>query len=309
MREAFLQELIQAAEDDPSVVLLVGDLGFGVIEPFAERFPEQFINAGVAEQNLIGVAAGLAASGLRPFVYSIANFPTLRCLEQIRNDVCYHNLSVSVVSVGAGLSYGSLGYSHFAIEDISIMRSLPGIRIISPADPVEARATVSEALRASGPVYIRLGKGRERPLHLEAVTSLSHPLVLAPGRDLTMVSTGSIVAECLEARLLLRAVGVDSEVVSCPTIKPLDLAWLSERPEDSPIVVIEEHRRAGGLGSAVLEAVNDLGLRTRCVRLGLSDVKLDVVGTGDFLRDRYELTPEHIVAVCRELATMPPSEM
>ncbi len=172
MRDAFVKKLTEKAADDPSIMLLVGDLGFGVVADFGETYPRQFLNCGVAEQSMVGIAAGMAAAGRRPFVYSIANFPTLRPLEQIRNDVCYHGLGVTIVSVGAGLAYGSLGYTHHAVEDISILRSLPGMRVFSPADAIECRAAVDEILATPGPAYLRLGKNKE-PLMHEAPPDLS----------------------------------------------------------------------------------------------------------------------------------------
>jgi transketolase len=169
MRTALLEEINTLAETNQDLMLVVGDLGFGVVEGFANKYPERFLNAGVAEQNMASVAAGLAHSGMRPIIYSIANFPTLRCLEQIRNDIVYHSLPVIIVSVGAGLSYGSLGYSHFAIEDMAIMGSLPNLSVFSPADPAECRASLRTAFASMAPSYIRIGRTGEPSLHDPAV--------------------------------------------------------------------------------------------------------------------------------------------
>jgi len=276
-------------------MLLVGDLGFGVVDAFARELPEQFLNVGVAEQNMIGVAAGLASGGFKVFVYSIANFPTFRCLEQIRNDVCFHHLDVTIVSVGAGVSYGALGYTHHAVEDISVMRSLPGIRILSPADPIEARIAVQEVLSKRGPSYIRLGKNGEPVLHsLHALKGLGEPITLREGKDIMIVATGSIVAECLVAAELLEAQGVAVEVVSCPTIKPLSQNWLSMLSAKR-ILTVEEHTLAGGFGSAILEGLNEMGSEVRLRRVGMRESQLSELGSAPYLRGVHGLSPASIV--------------
>src|SRR5437879_2689318 len=165
MRGAFFETLIQLAARDPNVFLVVGDLGFGVTEEFSRRFPRQFLNAGVAEQNMTGIAAGLALSGKTVFTYSIANFPILRCLEQVRNDVCYHHANVKVVAVGGGFAYGSLGATHHATEDLAIMRALPAMTVVAPGDPEEAMAATEAVAAHDGPCYLRLGRPGERKVH------------------------------------------------------------------------------------------------------------------------------------------------
>jgi len=165
LRNAFATQLLDIARADSSILLITGDLGYGVLDRFQQELPEQFINAGVAEQTMMSMAAGLAASGYRPFVYSIANFPTFRCLEQIRNDVCYMDNPVTIVSVGAGLVYGVHGYSHHAVEDLAIIRSLPNITIYSPCDSVETKYSVNKILESKHPAYLRLGKGGEPLIH------------------------------------------------------------------------------------------------------------------------------------------------
>ena len=199
MRNAFISNLTELASTDESIFLVVGDLGYGVVEIFENKFPSRFLNAGIAEQNMIGLSAGLAKSGYKVFVYSIANFPTLRCLEQIRNDVCYSDLDVTIVSVGAGFSYGVLGYSHFAIEDISVMRTLPGINILSPSDPIEVKSAVKFALSNPGPKYLRLGKNGEQVIHSVNDISLESPIEIHNGDKFCLLVTGSIAMEALIA--------------------------------------------------------------------------------------------------------------
>jgi transketolase len=299
MRDAFIDELTAQARLDPSVMLVVGDLGYGVVDTFAKDLPDQFLNVGVAEQNMVGVATGLAAGGYRVFVYSIANFPTLRCLEQIRNDVCYHAFDVTVVSVGAGVSYGTLGYTHHAVEDLSVMRALPGMRVLCPADPIEARRAVQEVLSHGGANYVRLGKNGEPHLHdAGAVNGLAEPLTMREGKDVVLVATGSILAACLEAADMLAASGIEAEVVSCPTVKPLSDAWLASLSHRT-VVTVEEHTLNGGFGSAILEGMNGLEAPVRLRRMGLQEGRVGELGSADYLRHSHGLTPDAIADVAR----------
>lgn len=296
MRDAFVSELLLAARRDPTIMLVVGDLGYGVVDGFADELPTQFLNAGVAEQNMVGVAAGLASCGYRVFVYSIANFPTLRALEQIRNDVCYHGLDVTIVSVGAGVSYGTLGYTHHAVEDISIMRVLPGMRVLCPADPLEARAAVHEVLNAPGPAYVRLGKNGEPTLRDRMPESLAQIHHLRRGGDALIIGVGAVVGECLIAADILQAKGIDVAVASCPAIAPMDSSWLDECGSSALIITVEEHRLPGGFGSAVLEEVAHRSSGIETLRLGLNDTKLSVIGSGSFLRQVHGLDAPSIAA-------------
>ena len=195
MRTAFFRSLLDLAEGDERINLIVGDLGFGVVETFAQRFPTRFFNAGVAEQNMTGIATGLALSGKVVFTYSIANFPTLRCLEQVRNDVCYHNANVKIVAVGGGFAYGSLGMSHHATEDLAIMRVLPGMVVVAPGDPVEAELATRAIVEAQGPCYLRLGRAGERSVHHpEVAFRLGKAITVRDGRDLTLITTGGLLS-------------------------------------------------------------------------------------------------------------------
>jgi transketolase len=304
MRDAFVRKLTERAATDPAVMLLVGDLGFGVVADFGEAYPRQFLNCGVAEQSMVGIAAGMAAAGRRPFVYSIANFPTLRPLEQIRNDVCYHGLGVTIVSVGAGLAYGSLGYTHHAVEDISILRSLPGMRVFSPADAMECRAAVDEILATPGPAYLRLGKNKE-PLMHEAPPDLSQgaPIVVREGTDVTVLVCGPIIVQALEVAESLSAHGVSVRVVSCPVIKPLNADAVRAAADGTVgIVTLEEHTVLGGFGSAVLEAFAVRGWRTPILPLGLDDVATHIIGGQEWLRERAGLATPYVQQRVAEFA-------
>lgn len=298
MRDAFLDELLTEARRDPNIFLIVGDLGYGVVDDFARDLPNQFLNAGVAEQNMVSAAAGLASTGYKVFVYSIANFPTLRALEQIRNDICYHGLDVTIVSVGAGLAYGTLGYTHHAVEDISVLRALPGLRIISPADNWEARASVHESLRHEQPTYIRLGKTGELDLHSYKPSSLAEPIQLRDGDDLTIAGIGAIVNNCLAAADILESAGLSVKVLSCPTVKPLDHSLVTH-DKKKLLVTVEEHVLPGGFGSAVLEEASGRGMTSNVHRIGLHAPLLGEIGSTSFLHAAHKLDAGSIAEAVR----------
>lgn len=302
MRDAFIHELTVIAREDPTIFLVIGDLGFTVIEEFAAEFPDRFLNAGVAEQTMMGIAAGLASDGFNVFVYSIGNFPTMRCLEQIRNDVCYHNRSVTVVAVGAGFSYGSLGYTHHAIEDIAVMRALPNMSVYSPSDPEEARALTRKAANAPGPVYLRLGKNRETRLHDEPLSAdLPPTITLLEGTDVTIMATGSIIEVAIVAREQLAREGIAARVISVPIVKPFDSSVLAAAAGTASIITVEEHSLIGGLGSAILERAAFERNRTPIFTLGISEATLGLfIGSQSFMREKNGLTAESIVAAARE---------
>jgi transketolase len=212
MRTAFINELIAQARANPKVFLVVGDLGFSVVEPYAAEFPERYLNAGVAEQNMTTVAAGLASEGYHVFTYSIGNFPTLRCLEQIRNDICYHDLSVTVVAVGAGMAYGNLGYSHHAVQDIAVMRALPNLTVYSPADPGETRECMRLIVERSRPSYLRLGKAGEQALHGVSGVAKGVLEIRSGTAPIAFAATGSILKSALEAADQLHEKGTEIAV-------------------------------------------------------------------------------------------------
>lgn len=299
MRDAFTRTLMQQAARDPRLTLITGDLGFGVLKPFWETYPRQFINAGIAEQGMTGLAAGLAQTGRTVLTYSIGNFPTLRCLEQIRNDCAYHDANVKVVCVGGGFVYGSLGMSHHATEDMAILRALPGVTVFTPGDPYEVEAVVPVMLQTPGTCYLRLGRGGEPLLHEKPLKGWQLPkaLTLRQGTDVALLSAGGILTQTMAAAELLAAEGVQAEVVSFPCIKPLDeekIAQLARRFRH--LVTVEEHTVVGGFGSAVAEVLSGLGENCRLHRIGMPDVYSCIVGTQQYLRSEYEMDDQ---AICR----------
>ena len=288
MRTSFIQTLVELAEADDRIWLVTGDLGYSVLEPFAARFPDRYLNAGVAEQNMTGVAAGLARCGKVVFTYSIANFPTLRCLEQIRNDVVYHGANVKVVAVGGGLAYGAQGYTHHGVEDLGVLRTLPGLTVVAPGDPVEARLATRALAAHDGPAYLRLGKAREPVVHdRDPDFRLGRALPVREGRDVTMIATGGLLKHAVDTAARLLADGVAARVVSMPTLKPLDAdAVRAAAAQTGGIVTVEEHSVTGGLGSAVAEVLAESGAATRFCRYGLPDRPYHDVGSQDYLRRR-----------------------
>ena len=297
MRTAFIESLHELARQDNRINLIVGDLGFGVVTEFAEDLPDQFLNVGVAEQNMTGVAAGMAVSGKILFTYSIGNFPTLRCLEQVRNDICYHNANVKIVTVGGGLAYGSLGSTHHATEDLAIMRSLPNMAVVAPVDPVESDRLTPLVAEYPGPVYFRLGRAGEPDVHEKDVDlELGKAKMLRDGSDITLISTGSMLFNTMKAAEKLDDRGIHSRVLSMHTVKPLDINSIMEAVHDTETVVtIEEHSVAGGLGGAVLEAISSRSTEAAVRRIGLpADTFISEVGKQEYLWDIYGLTAEKI---------------
>ena len=304
MRNAFLNELHELARDDPRIVFVTGDLGFGVVEKFMEELPDQFVNAGVAEQNMTGLAAGMALSGKIVFTYSIANFPTLRCLEHIRNDVCYHEADVKVVSVGGGFAYGSMGATHHATEDLGVMRLLPNMTVVAPGDPVEARAATRAVVARPGPCYLRLGKAGEPVVHEEPIEfELGKAIVARQGEDATIISTGGSLPLALRVADSLAADAVETRVLSMHTLRPLDdEAVLRAVSETRAVVTLEEHSVVGGLGSAVSELLAErTEERAPFKRLGVPPRFSPRVGSQEYLLAENGLDVETIHGVVTRL--------
>lgn len=303
MRDTFVRALMAIARRDKRVMLLTGDLGFGVLTPFADAFPKQFLNVGVAEQNMTGVATGLALEGKIVFTYSIGNFPTLRCLEQIRNDVCYHNANVKIVCIGGGFCYGALGISHHATEDLAIMRVLPQMQVMAPGDLAETHLITQIAYEASGPCYLRLGRGGETKVHQSPVkVSLGQGIPLYPQGDVALLATGGILGQAVTARQILGGQGVSASLHSLPFLQPLDQGLIRRLAQTSRLVVtIEEHNIIGGLGGAVAEVLAELpGPKAPLLRLGLRAGFSCEVGDQEYLRKTYGLSPEAISQSVRE---------
>lgn len=296
MRTSFINQLLEEAKTNKKVFLVIGDLGYHVVEPFMDAIPERFLNAGIAEQNMAGVAAGLAMTGYNVYIYSIGNFPTLRCLEQIRNDIAYHKANVKIVSVGAGYAYGSLGATHQPTEEIGALRAIPNMIVATPGDPVEARAIAKFSAEYDGPMYIRLGKAGEMVAHTEESLNVKAgdilPVAIKEGNKKAVLACGNIMAA---AKAQIEEKQLPYNLFSVPFVKPLSKDQLKAIVEKHPngLITIEEHQASTGMGSAIVEQVNDLYANGALAaypvvkRVAIPDEFAPIVGTQTYLRE-YE---------------------
>lgn len=296
MRDSFVKTLMDIAEKDKNVVLITGDLGFGVLKPFWEKFPDQFINAGIAEQDMTGFAAGMALCGKTVFTYSIGNFPTLRCIEQIRNDCAYHNANVKIVCVGGGFTYGPLGMSHHATEDIAVMRAMPDVTVFAPGDAAEAAACTKAMYETPGTCYLRLGRGGEPKIHENAVDfTVGKAIEIRQGKRVALFSIGAVYEEVAGAAKMLENAGITPAVYTFPSVKPIDKALIKKcAAEFELITTVEEHNIVGGFGSAVAEVMATVPCKARLALIGLEDKYSSTVGSQKYLREIYGMSAEKI---------------
>lgn len=298
MRDAFVRGLNALAKAHEDVFLITGDLGFGVLNSFVEAFPDKYLNAGIAEQAMTGIAAGMALEGRTVFTYSIGNFPTLRAVEQIRNDCAYHHANVKVICVGGGLVYGALGMSHHATEDVAVLRALPEVTVFSPGDPYETEALLPLLYQTQGTCYMRLGRGNEPYVHKQAIEGLElgKAIPIYEGTQGVVLSSGGILTQCHQAVTALRLKGHDIGLYSFPTIKPLDSALVRTLAQTQPfILTVEEHNIVGGFGGAVSEEVAAVRApRAFVERMGINDCYSAMVGSQAYLRTQYGLDAQHI---------------
>ncbi|MBQ1183179.1 MAG: transketolase [Clostridia bacterium] len=289
MRDTFVKTLIELAKKDKNIELVTGDLGFGVLKPYWEALPDQFTNAGIAEQNMTTMAAGMALAGKTVFTYSIGNFPTLRCLEQIRNDCAYHNANVKIVCVGGGFVYGSLGMSHHATEDIAILRALPDVVVLAPGDLLEAEEATKAMVKHNGTCYLRLGRGGEKRIHKKIEDfQIGKAIKVKDGEKVAIFSTGAIFEEVESAVELLKLKGIDPAVYTFPTVKPLDTEVINKIAKNFDLIVtVEEQNIVGGFGSAVAEVLAEQITNARLLRIGLNDTYSTIVGSQKYLRSQF----------------------
>ena len=298
MRNAFADELTKLGNDDSRVVMLSGDIGNRLFDKFKDKHPSRFFNCGVAEANMMGVAAGMAMNDLRPVAYTITPFVTTRCLEQIRTDVCYHEAPVTIVAVGAGLAYSGLGPTHHACEDISFLRSIPNMVVICPGDAFEVRGALRAAMRQDRPVYIRMGKKGEPVVHKGPIAdfTIGKAITMAEGSDVCLLSTGNMLPEAIEAAHRLKDNGITAEVVSFHTVKPLDDARLKQAFARFKLVAtLEEHSLIGGFGAAVSEWLADTETQAKkFLRFGTPDAFFKKSGEQEYAREMLGLTAHQI---------------
>lgn len=302
MKATFFKTLYELAKSDSRVQFIKGDTAY--IPDYQQAFPNQYLDVGIAEQNMIGIAAGMALEGAIPFTYSIVNFATMRCLEQIRNDIAYHNLNVKVVSCGVGFDYGALGATHHATEDLAIMRAMPNMTVFSPCDAIETAAVTQAAFELDGPCFIRNGHGDEALLHKDARIQfeVGKALPLLEGSNAAIFVTGSIAEEAVAAAIALNTAGYSVGVYSFPTVKPIDRTFIIEQSHTVELIVtVEEHNIIGGLGSAVAEVMaEEPGYKAALRRIGVPDTFAVVVGSRKYLKKTYGLNAESIEKVIRD---------
>jgi len=306
MRIAFLNKLTELMEQDDSIHVLVADTGFHVFDEFQNRFSERYLNAGISEASMIGMASGLALSGKKVFVYGIVPFVTMRCFEQIRVDLCYPILPVTIVGVGGGLTYGPAGMTHHSIEDIAVMNCLPNMTVICPGDPIETQQAVEAVMSLEGPCYLRLGKTGEKVVHSRRQKSfaIGKGLRLRQGSDVAIIATGNMLPTSVDTCNILEADGIGPELVSMHTIKPIDKELIIELARRCRLIAtVEEHSVIGGLGSVVAGVLTEEGLNTKVLlkKFAIGDEYAHKAGSQDYLRRKYGLTAETIadeVRVC-----------
>jgi transketolase len=301
VRKAFVTALAELADRDPRVLLLTGDLGFMAVEPFAQRHPDRFINVGVAEQNMVGMATGLAEAGYVPFVYSIATFAALRSYEFIRNGPVLHDLPVRIVGVGPGLDYGPNGITHWALEDVAVLRPLPGLAVIAPADDPQTASAVTATAGLAGPAYLRLARIGPAIAGLVGRFSMGRAHVLGEGGDVALVALGNMAATAVETQALLAAEGVCARVVIVSCVRPAPVHDLAEALADVPLALsIESHYVDGGVGSLTAEVIAENGLATRLVRAGVSRSPVGETGSAEFLHERHGLSARALTSTALE---------
>ena len=298
MWDTIIDVLYSHAKHNKDIILITGDLGFGVLDKFSKDFPAQFINAGVSEQNMTGMAAGLALEGKKVFTYSIGNFNTLRCLEQIRNDICYHELDVTIISVGGGFSYGQLGMSHFATEDIAILNSLPNMKVVAPSSKKSASIIMKQIINDKGPYYLRVDKSTAdeftKNISKYEIGKINISNVKS---DILIFGYGGILKEAYKAQKILKEKKIFVKVIDLHTIKPVDKSGILKLlNENSIIITLEEHNYYGGIGQIISEiCVQNSIVPKKFYNFCLKDIYPKIVGSQDYLKEYFELTATHIV--------------
>lgn len=293
MRGSVIARITELARRDKNVFLITGDAGFGVLDDYRTSFPDRYLNLGVAEQNMIGVAAGLGLAGYKVFVYNIVPFVLYRCYEQVRNDVCYQELPITLIGIGSGVTYSPQGVTHYSVEDIALARTLPNLVILSPSDPIEARGCVEYAFKSKNPVYIRLAKSGEPVIHKgRRGRNVSRPIVLGEGKGVAVLFHGSVSTEVIAA-----VEGLDKKpmVVSVPMIQPLEVGFLKRKLSGvHTIISVEEHFADGGLGSVLAEWICKEGLDFRLIKLGIKNEFIHQIKNNAGMRSHYGISAGQI---------------
>lgn len=302
MRNSFVEKLVEYSSKKNNVYLLTGDLGFSVLEPFIKKNPKNFFNMGVAEQNMMGVSSGLALEGNKVFTYSISNFATSRCHEQIRNDICYHNLDVTVVGVGGGLQYGTHGYTHHGIEDITITRCLPNMTVYVPADRYELEFCFNKIIKNTSPKYLRLAKNGEPDLYKKKISVSGNIVCHEKISDINILSCGSILNEAIDCCNYYKEKGINIGLFSCPVISEETKPELKKLLSKEKIfVTLEEHKKIGGFGSYVSEISVGLKKPARVISCGVLSDGYDLVGNQNYLRSLHGIDKKGLIKVINKV--------
>ena len=291
MRTTFINTLIELAKKDDRIFLITPDMGYSVLEKYRDEFPDRFLNSGIAEQNSISIASGLAASGKIVYVYDIIPFVTMRCFEQVRLDLAYNQTNVKLVGIGAGLTYGSLGTSHHAIEDIAIMRAIPNMTVLCPGDPIETRELICRSYETFGPMYIRLGKNGEPKIHPDGTRiEIGKAIDVTDGKDFALITTSNTLEIGKKWVDEWKEENIDVNLISMPSIKPFDHERIHELlSKDLPIITFEEHNIIGGLGSSVAEIIAESDKSVKFKRIGIPDTFSHYVGQHEYQRKMFGL--------------------
>lgn len=288
MRNTLVNRIAEYAKKDRKIFLISGDAGFGVLDSFQKDFPDRFLNLGVAEQNTISFAAGLALAGFKVFVYNIAPFVMYRCYEQVRNDICYQKLPVTLIGIGSGLTYAPQGMTHYSVEDVAVGRTLPNLTILSPSDPLEAASCADYALKSKGPLYIRIAKSGEAPIHKEKPKDIKNPLVIKEGRKVAVLFYGSVGIEVIKA---IQDIKESPLIVSMPMIQPLNFRALLKRLRDCrTIITVEEHFLEGGLGSIIADWLVKEKLSFKLIKLGIRNEFIYDIKNNAGMRKKYRIS-------------------
>lgn len=294
MRKTFIDCLIKRARIDKNIFLITPDLGFSVLEPFADEFPNNFLNVGIAEQNAIGIATGLSLCGKNVYIYSIIPFLTMRCFEQIRIDIAYMKSNVKLIGIGAGFSYGSAGATHHSIEDIAIMRSLPNMTVCCPGDPFETEQIICQSFDYKGPMYVRLGRSGEPIIH-KSPFSIGEGIKIKDGKDLILITTSNLLEEGQNWVNEWKKENIDVALISMPTIKPINTRFIKNLIKfNIPIITLEEHNIIGGLGSAVAEIIAESGVGVKFKRIGIPDNFSHYIGNQNYIREKMNIIRPNI---------------
>lgn len=299
MRIVFANTLVDLAQKDQRICFITPDMGYSIIDDFQNTFPERYFNIGIAEQNVIAVAAGMALAGFKPYVYSVIPFIIHRCLEQIRVNVAYAKTDVKIIGIGSGFEYGSAGATHYGMEDISIMRSLPDMDIFAPGDMYEMAEITKLTAKNDRPAYIRIGRHNHADMNTDKKIEIGKASVISKGKDIAFIATGNMVHIAKDYADELKKRGITPTVVSMHTIKPFDAdCILSLAETHSRFFTFEEHTVIGGLGSAVAEVLAESGKNARLKRIGINDEFSHLVGNTAYIRRQYKLDLNGVAELC-----------